>query len=70
MSNDIDPHITAKYEIKRRLGKGVICQFLSLFHALLMSHIVNIGIRILTNFELSYYIKQTKIAKSYFNLAF
>jgi len=23
MSNDIDPHITEKYEIKRRLGKGV-----------------------------------------------
>jgi len=22
MSNDIDPHVTEKYEIKRRLGKG------------------------------------------------
>ena len=25
MSNDIDPHITERYEIKRRLGKGVSC---------------------------------------------
>ena len=40
MSNDIDPHITKKYEIKRRLGKGVSfyllfsnCVLIGLFQA-------------------------------------
>ena len=45
MSNDIDPHITEKYEIKRRLGKGVCCCFTILLLFYLMFVLLCSGVK-------------------------